>query len=541
MKFRKIIRRHLKRIKTYGFNLFVLSAITGVFTGIIVTFYNILAGIGEEWSVSIYQLLLQYPAFIPLLFLALAIGSILIGTLVKFVPMIRGSGIPQTEGAARGTFVFKWYVVLCSMFAASLACIYFGLAAGSEGPSIELGGCVGDATGSLLKRSQMKRRLQIAGGASAGFAVAFNAPITGMVFALEEAFRSFSAQVFISSAVSVICALLTRNVIRGALNLKVGYAFENFVFTQIDVLSYFYVAIAALIVALFAVAFYYLMLQCKKLFKKITFFKGTGKYIIPFTLSGAFGLITFYAMGGGHSFIDAIATGGNGGVTIASVFGLSVIASLIIIVILRFISMTMMMSCGVPCGVFIPMLAVGAGIGAILSIIFESWGFNGQYTDYLIIICMAVFFTTFVRAPITGICMVFELTGEFSNFLPALIGIVIGYGVSELFRMQPGYEKCLEMFIEEEGIKKNFKKMRVEVTIQHGSQADGGRVRKIIWPVNGLVVDVRRPDGSTLVPDGETILAADEVITFECETSSEEKLKDYLYEIVGKPIEKGLG
>jgi H+/Cl- antiporter ClcA len=538
MEEKKFFSRTWIRLRSYGFNLIFLSILTGLFAGTVVTLYNIATSYGESCARALYSAVVEHPAFVPLLLLGLAAGAIVIGTVVRFVPMIKGSGIPQVEGAARGMFGFKWYVVMCSMLASSLACVFMGLSAGSEGPSLEIGGCAGDAIGNAFKRSTMIRRLQIAGGASAGFAVAFNAPVTGMVFALEEAFHSFSPQAFICSATSVITALVVRNGMRAAFGLSIGYAFEKFVFVDINQMSYIYVALAALVVALVAVGFYYLMLAMRRLFKKITFLKGAGKFIIPFVLSGAFGLITLYTIGGGHSFIDALATGGTGEINITKVFGLGIIMSLVVIVVLRFISMTMYMSCGVPCGVFIPMLAVGAGLGAILSLIFQQFGFDGAYSDYLVIICMAVFFTTFVRAPITGICMVFELTGQFKNFLPALLGITIGYAVSEMCRLQPGYEKLLSMFVDEEGFFKNMKKVRVSVTIQSGSSADGGKVRKIIWPARGLVVGVTRADGNTIVPNGQTTLYAGEVINFECDTNDEKQLMEYLYEIVGKPPKK---
>lgn len=526
------IKRAWSRFSSYGLNLVILSILTGLFTGIVITFYGICTGYGEEYSVKLYRLLLDNPAYIPLLFVGLAAGAVLIGTFVKFVPMIRGSGIPQIEGAARGKFGFNWYQTLCAMFAASLACVFMGLAAGGEGPSIEMGGCVGEAVGSSFKRSFMIKRLQIAGGASAGFAVAFNAPVTGMIFAMEEAFKTFSPQVFISSAIAVVTALGVRNSIRYSLGFGLGFTFDEFTFTNMDAAGCGFVALAAVAVSLAAVLFYYLMLAARRVFKKITFWKGTGKFLIPFLLSGAFGLITVYAMGGGHSFISALASGSDKTI---SVFGLGVIASLVIVVLLRYISMTLMMSCGVPCGVFIPMLAVGAGMGAVLAKLFVPLGFREEYADFLIIICMSVFFTTFVRAPITGLCMIFELTGQAANFLPALLGIVIGHLISELCRLEPGYEKLLGAFIEDEGYYKNNKKIRVQVAVQPDSRADGNKVRKIIWPTNGLVVELSYPDGRSVVPDGETILHAGQIITFECETSDEKGVMSYLFEIVGKP------
>lgn len=515
-------------------NVFLLSVLTGLFAGVVVTFYNICAEIGEDCSVKLYSLVFANPAFVPLLLLGLSAGSLVIGTAVRFVPMIRGSGIPQIEGAARGIVRFKWYVTLCSMFAASLACIFMGYAAGAEGPSLELGGCTGSAVGTLLKRNQMVRRLQIAGGASAGLAVAFNAPITGMVFALEEAFRSFSPQVFISAAISVITALFTRNTLRNAMGLEVGFAFNTFTFVQMDAIACLWTVLAALIAALVGVGFYHLVFLTKKLFKRVTFLKGVGKYIIPFTVVGSFGLITVYAMGGGRNFIESVGSLGTGTLNIQSVLGASLLVSLVVILIVRFVSAVMTMGAGVPCGVFIPMLAIGAAVGALLSQLFVHAGMNPVFCDYLVMICMAAFFTCVVKAPITGIVMIFELTGQFVNFLPALLGVTIGYLIGLGFRTEPIYEKCLGLYIEEEKLYEKMKKERVTVKVQSGSRADGATVRSIIWPTNGLVLEHILEDGTSLVADGETVLHGGESIVFECETDDLSELYDYLYSIVGK-------
>lgn len=528
------LKKNLQSFADNGVNLVLISLLTGLFSGVVVTFYNILAHIGEETSVKLYGMLFDNPAFIPLLFLGLAAGAVVIGTFVRFVPMIRGSGIPQIEGAARGIIRFKWYVTMCSMFAASLACIFLGLSAGAEGPSLEIGGCAGEAVGKTLKRNQMVRRLQIAGGSSAGLAVAFNAPVTGLFFAMEEAFRSFSPQVFVCAALSIVTALFTRNAIRPPLGYGVGFTFENFIFPENFSFSYcLWIIPAAVVAALAGVAFYHSVTVAKKLFKKITFFKGAGKYIIPFMLAGAFGLITPYAMGGGHSFIEALGTHGTGEISIESVFGISVVASILIVFVFKYMAGVMAMGCGIPCGVFIPMLAMGAGLGGVLSIAFVAMGMDPAFCDYFIIICMSVFFTTIVKAPITGIVMVFELTGQFTNFLPVLLGVAIGYLISMLFKLEPIYEKNLDAFIADEKLYENVRKERISLIVQPHSKAEMNKVRAIIWPTNGLVVEVVS-DGTVIVPDGEYIFKAGDTLVFECETDSLEELYGYLYEIVGK-------
>ena len=168
-----IKRGRLRALREYGVNMVALSILTGLFAGAVVTIYNILTAIGEERSAQLYQIIVENPAFIPLLFVGLAAGAFVIGTATRFVPMIRGSGVPQAEGAARGLLHFRWYTVMCSMFAASLACVFMGLPAGSEGPSLEMGCCAGYGTASTLKRSLTVRRLQVAAGASSGLAAAF--------------------------------------------------------------------------------------------------------------------------------------------------------------------------------------------------------------------------------------------------------------------------------------------------------------------------------------------------------------------------------
>ncbi len=528
------LKKNLQSFADNGVNLVLISLLTGLFSGVVVTFYNILAHIGEETSVKLYGLLLDNPAFIPLLFVGLAAGAVVIGTFVRFVPMIRGSGIPQIEGAARGIIRFKWYVTMCSMFAASLACIFLGLSAGAEGPSLEIGGCAGEAVGKTLRRNQMVRRLQIAGGSSAGLAVAFNAPVTGLFFAMEEAFRSFSPQVFVCAALSIVTALFTRNAIRPPLGYGVGFTFESFIFPENFSFSYcLWIIPAAVVAALAGVAFYHSVTLAKKLFKKITFFKSAGKYIIPFMLAGAFGLVTSYAMGGGHSFIEALGTHGTGEVSIESVFGISVVASIIIVFVFKYIAGVMAMGCGIPCGVFIPMLAMGAGLGGVLAVAFVAMGMDPAFCDYFIIICMSVFFTTIVKAPITGIVMVFELTGQFTNFLPVLLGVAIGYLISMLFKLEPIYEKNLDAFIVDEKLYENVRKERISLIVQPHSKAEMNKVRAIIWPTNGLVVEVVS-GGTVIVPDGEYIFKAGDTLVFECETDSLEELYGYLYEIVGK-------
>ena len=181
-----------------------MGAITGLFVGIVVTLYNIATSYAEKFARCYYGFFRTHPAFIPLLFVALFLGAIIVGGVTRFLPVVRGSGIPQTEGATRGLLRFKWYQVLTGMFAASLFTIFMGLSAGAEGPSIMLGGACGSGMSDLFRCKAVMRRYHITSGACAGIAVAFNAPLTGMAFAFEEAHKRFTPEVFICSFSSVV-------------------------------------------------------------------------------------------------------------------------------------------------------------------------------------------------------------------------------------------------------------------------------------------------------------------------------------------------
>lgn len=517
----------------YGAQIVSVGALTGLFAGLVVTLYNVLASMAEEFSRGYYDFFREHPAFIPLLFAALFVGAIVIGGVLKFIPMIRGSGIPQTEGATRGLIRFKWYQVLTGMFACSLFTIFMGMSAGSEGPSIQIGGACGYGMSNMLRRGDLVRRYQITGGACAGLAVAFNAPLTGMAFAFEEAHKRFTPEVFVCSFSSVIVAIITRNLLRPAMGLATGSTFTTYAFTSPDMFSYLYVILAAFICALAGVGFYFLVFRAKKLFSKITFWKGTGKMLIPFMLAGAFGLITVNVMGGGHEFIESLGSLSHG---VESVFSSPLWATLLIVIVLKFIVSIANMGAGVPCGVFIPMLAIGAGMGALLSLMCIQMGMDPAYSDALIMICMATFFTTVVKAPITGIVMVVELTWSFTFLLPVVIGAAIGYLVGDIFRTEPIYDKLLDGILEEQRRGEKRVSLTATLRVKAGAPADGRSVRNILWPSDILVTTLER--GSlTIVPDGETVLKEGDIIFVKGETANSEEYLKNLESTVGELVE----
>ena len=503
---------------------------TGLFVGVLVTFYNLAADFITAYSKNLYIGIRENPGFIPLLFLVLAISAFAIGTLIHFVPMIRGSGIPQTEGASRGLLSMKWYQVLPAMAAASLYCMFCGLNAGAEGPSMFLGGACGGAVNQLVGGTDMERRYQITGGACAGLAVAFNAPLTGIIFAFEEAHRRFTPSIFICSFSSVLTALITRNLLFDAMNMQVTSAFSAFVFTAVPLKGYLYVGFAAIVSGLFGVAFYKLGFLLRKLFSRVTALKGTVRMLFPFLFAGAVGLITVYAMGGGHALIGAVGThGGTTEMSVTSVFSSPIVVTLLIVLVLRLLATTLNLGAGVPSGIFIPMLALGACMGALISKLCGLMGMEAVYSDCIVMISMATFFTAVVKAPLTAIVMVVELTWQFTLLIPVILGVSIGYMISEIFRLKPLYDAMLETFMDEGNVK--LDRYSYVTTVEAGATANGQAIRDVLWPGNLLIRSIKR-DGVSIVPSSDTVLKIGDELTVQAETTSLENLQHCVDEIV---------
>ena len=517
--------------------LVLVGSITGIFAGAIVTLFTILAHEGEHISQNAYAYVRANPAFIPLLLVGLLGGAFLIGVAVNVSSVIRGCAIPQTEGATRGIVPLKWWRDLTLMFACSLLSIFMGLSIGSEGPSVLIGACTGDGVSSALRRNPMIRKYQITGGACVGLAVASNAPLTGMAFAFEEAYKRLTPEVFICSATSVITGMLTRSAIYYLRGAELATTFTSFLFYQLPIKAYGFAVGAGIACGLLGVAFYKLAFLMRKLFKKIQIKQDKRlshgvRIAVAVVLGGIVSLIAAGVMGGGHSLIESIGTlGGTIEVNTKTAFGLSLVWTLLIILLLKMLITTVNIGSGIPCGIFIPIIAIGAALGGLLNNLWVELGMDKAYCDLMVMICMAAFFTTVVKAPITSIVMICEFTGSFAHLLPVIIAVFIGYLLGEMFRTEGIYEELLEEYEKEINIHEWVREV-FTVTVARGALAEKRQVRDILWPAGARVQELERGE-EKILPDGDTVLRCGDVLTIVCRTDNSEKTREELEHILG--------
>ncbi|MBQ7227455.1 MAG: chloride channel protein, partial [Clostridia bacterium] len=178
-----------------------------------------------------------------------------------------------------------------------------------------------------------------------------------------------------------------------------------------------------------------------------------------------------------------------------------------------------------PCGVFIPMLAVGACAGGLISYIAQACGMSATYSDVIVMICMATFFATIVKAPLTSMVMVFELTGSynFNLLLPVMLGVSIGYLLGKACGTEAIYDVLLEGFLKTDGVAKLGVKEEFVVTVEVGSPADCKEVHDLLLPWGTVITRVKRDGADNIVPSGDTIVQAGDELTLISETDNRDK------------------
>ena len=257
------------------------------------------------------------------------------------------------------------------------------------------------------------------------------------------------------------------------------------------------------------------------------------RILIAVLLGSLASLLAVGVMGGGHDLIESIGTlGGVREPKTETAFGLSIFWTLLIVLILKLIITAVNVASGIPCGIFIPIIAVGACLGGLMNTLWVKLGMDPMYCDLLVMMCMAAFFTTIVKAPITAIIMICEFTGSFAPLLPVIIAVSIGYIIGEVFRTDGIYEELLEIYEHENGIHENARNEVYVLGVAKHSIADKRQVRDVLWPANTHVTEIVRGE-ERILPDGDTVLRGGDILTIVCKTDNSKQSREELEHILG--------
>lgn len=472
----------------------------GIVSGCVTVIYRLLLNHAETLLFSIINYTKGHAFRIAIWLLILAILGVIVGKLIAWEGMSSGSGIPQVQGEMQGYLNQNWWKVLTSKIIGGTLCILGGLSLGREGPSVQLGAMAGKGLAKVTKQSTTKERIMITCGAGSGLAAAFNAPLAGVIFSLEEIQKNFNASILICAITGAASAdFISKNVF----GLSPVFHFQ---LEHVLTLKYYWTLILLGIVLGCCGALYnYIMLKGQDIYGKIPWIKKDYIIVIPFLISGILAYQLPSILAGGHVMIELITN------------HRLMMTTMVIFLIGKFIFSAICFGSGAPGGIFFPLLILGAYLGAIFGTIATSaTALTPDYITNFIVLAMAGFFTAIVRAPITGIILIAEMTGTFEHFLSLVVVVVVSYVIAHLLGSEPIYESLLGRILAKKGVRQdNYTQEKVLASFCVGgnSIALNQKIKDVLWPDHCLIVTIHRgkteiiAKGSTIVHHGDILVA----------------------------------
>ncbi|MFC1974845.1 chloride channel protein [Chloroflexota bacterium] len=377
--------------------------------------YDLIPRLTGQWDKT-------YVIFVP------AIGGLLVGCLVYFFAReAKGHGVPEVMEAValRGGRIRPIVAVVKSL--ASAICIGSGGSVGREGPIVQIGSALGSSVGQVFNLSEDRIRNLVACGAAGGIAATFNAPIAGVIFALEVILGEFTVRYFSTVVISAVAASVVGRAVFGdipAFRIPIEYGVNN-------LWEYTFYVVLGLLAAGVGVTFVRLLYWSEDQFDKWQHVPEWFKPAIGGVMLGALALAYPYVTGitwertpqvynVGYEVIEA---------ALAGRLALNIMASLLI---LKLIATSLTLGSGGSGGVFAPSLFMGAMLGGAfeLTVNYLFPGIPAPPGAYALV-GMGAVFAAGAHAPITAILIMFELTGDYRIMLPLMLTVVIATVVAQ--------------------------------------------------------------------------------------------------------------
>lgn len=506
--------RNIRQKQRFKYKLILEGIAVGSIVGLVIALFRIMIVKADHARQIAVHLVKVRPVYAFAVLLLLVLIAWILDKLIRFEPDISGSGIPQIEGELKGLEDQNWRKVLAAKFAGCVLAIGGGLALGREGPSIQLGGMIGKGFARRKNALLTEERMLMSCGAGAGLAAAFGAPLAGVLFALEELHKNFSAEVLVSTmAASAVADYIAVNII----GLRPVFDFD--VEHRIPLRLYWAVVLLGVILGILGVIYNKLLDKMQDFFDRL----GNKFISIGIMLMISFLMMFIYptVLGSGNNLVKVISD------------GKFTLIALAILLVAKLLFSTGSFGTGTPGGIFLPLLVIGAITGGLYSTFLSTaFGVEEYYIKGFVIIAMAGFFSAIVRAPITGVILITEMTGNFMTLLSLVSASLVAYVVADLLGGEPVYDQLMHRRQQkkvESGsgthdhdyladvysksdkkyVKKRIsireRKVVIDSSIHIGSMMDGHKVMELGLPEGSLIVSVMR-DGKEIIPHGSTIL-----------------------------------
>ncbi len=389
----------------------ILSVFIGVFSALAIVCFRF----AIEWC-RIYLLGSGYTLSPIRMLLAPSLAGLVIAVLVIHVfPLARGSGVNQTKAAL---YIYDGYIpfrTAIGKFITAALAIGSGHSLGPEDPSLQIGACIASALGRRLHISRERMRLIAPVGAAAGLAAAFNAPISAVLFVIEEVIGRWTAGILGSVVLSAVSSVVVMRWFLGSEPLfrippvQIQHPSELIAYSILGV-------VGGLASVAFSAGIGELRPRLKALPRWTQYFQPA----VAGLLIGLIGVLGApQVLGAGYEYMDEAMHGRFTWQMLAILAGLKILATL-----LSFVS-------GTPGGMFAPTLFIGAMLGASVG------GVEHIFLPHLAaspgtyaLVGMGVLFAGFLRAPMTSVFMVLEVSGNYSIIVPVIVANTIAYAIA---------------------------------------------------------------------------------------------------------------
>ena len=495
--------------------LVLMCAASGLIGGAMSVFYRFVLTWAGEIRLEAYKLA-NTPLRILILFAGFIAVGMIVGKITQGEPLISGSGIPQVEAQLQGEIHPNWVKVIVKKFVAGALCILCGLSLGREGPSIQLGAMTAQGLAEKTKRSEIEKKYLVASGACAGLAGAFNAPLAGVMFGLEEIHKNFSKLALLTALLASIASDLISKAFYGtssALGLGLVTLFKY---------RYYWVFVLVGVIMGFVGALYnFTLIGTQKLYRKLPI-PVWMRIVIPFICAAGIGFFLPEIMGGGHDVIEALNA------------GKYTLGFMVILLLGKFLFSMISYSSGAPGGIFFPLLVIGSLTGGIVGkLLIAPLGLDEAFVVNFMLLGMVGMFAGVVRAPVTGIVLVTEMSGSLTQLAGLTIVAATASIVADYLKSEPIYESLLKSMqgIEQAPECSHEEHHVIEIPVSLSSPLADVMVRDITWPANCLVISVLRGGRDRAeIPKGDTVIRAGDTVFLACPADMEPKLRNEFLE-----------
>lgn len=477
------------------------AVVCGLLTGILVVLYRRGIGYGTRFAKCMYAGIGKHPVLVLPWTMAALIVGLLVSWMVRKVPMASGSGIPQVEGVVIWGMKMKTLPVLAVRYLGGLACGAFGLSLGREGPSIQIGAAAGQLVTEGGRRRDDEGNYLVTAGAAAGLSAAFNAPLSGMVFALEEIHRSFSPVILLTAAAASLSAdFISKN----WFGLRPVLDFTSM--PQLTIPEYFLMIPLGLLAGLVGSLMNKLLLFSQKAYGRLPTWMPP---VLALFCALPAGLFLPQVLGGGEALIGHAERIGSASAAVA--------INLAVLLLIKVLFTATSFGSGAPGGIFMPILAVGTLTGSLYGMGVAVLGAPGTIIPACAACAMAGILTAAVKAPVTSVLLTVEMSGTLVHMLPVALCAFTALMVSDLLRIRPIYQALLDRLPDDfqHGPVLSASAVTMEFAVEYGSEAAGRKIGDLELPGDCALVGLHRGE-QTLAPTQEARLFAGDYIYVQC-------------------------